>query len=538
VVSRRDVWPTWYRIGLAALLAAALAIRFTHIDFGLPELYHPDEGRKARVIEQVLAGEPHTYLNHPGLLINSVVLLCAIWRRFVAALDSTSIILAGRMLVALVGSLTVLPTAALARTLFGGAAGLFAGAAIAFSPLHTLHSRYLKEDVYLTFWVVVGLWALARWLDQPPARRATPESHRLVVAALGSAGLAMGSKYVGIVAVLFTVEVWRRASGASWRRALAAVATASVLPVLVTPQLFTGLVQGRTGMYSLGWEMRHGMLGGYDRLTLYFFEWPDLGAYFLLHGLGWGMSWPIVLLSIVAIVVAWRHRRADPALLVVAAAAVVWYAVAEATPLKRGGDVERYVVPCAPLLAALAAGWMTRWRRPGRAGSGASVAAGWGQITTIAIGLGLLLIPLLHTLFLTAGIADDTRRQAARWLEQHGPTPPYELAYLGDREYHLDGAALGGVTMTRLRGRGSTDRDRAAVDRSAVLVFSELDSRRFEDFPRKSRQQLAAYDRLRADFPVVVMFRKPYYLKGGFHNPDIELRLRAGTGRPLVERVP
>ena len=41
-----------------------------------PAQYHPDEGRKARVIEQVLAGEPHTYLNHPGLLLNSVVLLC------------------------------------------------------------------------------------------------------------------------------------------------------------------------------------------------------------------------------------------------------------------------------------------------------------------------------------------------------------------------------------------------------------------------------------------------------------------------------
>ncbi len=52
----------------------------------------------------------------------------------------------------------------------------------------------------------------------------------------------------------------------------------------------------------------------------------------------------------VAIVVAWRRRRGtEPWLLMVAAAAVVWYVVAEATPLKRGGDVERYVLPCAPL---------------------------------------------------------------------------------------------------------------------------------------------------------------------------------------------
>ncbi len=131
---------------------------------------------------------------------------------------------------------------------------------------------------------------------------------------------------------------------------------------------------------------------------------------------------------------------------------------------------------------------------------------------------------------LTAGIEDDTRRQAARWLEQHGPKPPYELAYVGDREYHLDGTTLGDVTMTRLRGRGSSDRDRAALERSAVLALSELDSRRFEDFPRKSRRMLAAYEALRADFPVVMTFRKPFYLKGGFHNPDIELRLRAVTG--------
>ena len=217
---------------------------------------------------------------------------------------------------------------------------------------------------------------------------------------------------------------------------------------------------------------------------------------------------------------------------------MVWYLVAEATPLKRGGDVERYVVPCAPLLAALAAGWTTRWRRSDRAGSSVAPTVQTGRLAAIAAGLGLLLIPLVHTLLLTAGIEDDTRRQAARWLEQHGPKPPYELAYVGDREYHLDGTTLGDVTMTRLRGRGSNDRDRAALERSAVLALSELDSRRFEDFPRKSRRMLAAYEALRADFPVVMTFRKPFYLKGGFHNPDIELRLRAVTSKPAVERVP
>jgi hypothetical protein len=529
-VTPAGVGPIAHRIGLAALLAAALAIRFTHLDFGLPAHYHPDEGRKARVIESVLRGEPHTYLNHPGLLLNSVAVVCAALRRLGATLEANSIILIGRMLVGVAGALTVLPTAALARALFGGAAGLFAGAVVAFAPLHTIHSRYLKEDVYLALWVAVGVWALARWLGETPARRASTPGHRLLVVALASAGLAMASKYVGVVAVLFTVEVWRRASGASWRRAVAATATACLIPILLTPQLFTGLAQGRAGVYSLAWEMKHGTLGGYDGLTLHFFEWPDLGAYFLVHGLGWGLSWPITVLAILGIVVAWRRRKSDPALAMAAAAAVLWYAVAEATPLKRGGDVERYVVPCAPLYAALAAGWTTRWRR-------GSAAISRGPATSAAA-VALLAIPLLHSLLLAAAIADDTRLQAGRWLEQHGPTPPYELAYVGDREYQVDADGLGAVTMTRLRSRGANDRDRAALERSTVLAFSELDIRRFEDFPRKSRAQLAALDRAREGFPVAVYFRKPFYLKGGFHNPTIELRLRAGAGRQPSERVP
>jgi hypothetical protein len=306
--------------------------------------------------------------------------------------------------------------------------------------------------------------------------------------------------------------------------------------VLATPQLFTALAQGLTGLHSFGWEMRHGVLGSQDGLTLYFFEWPDLGTYFLVHGLGWGVSWPIVVLAIAAIMVAWRLRKIEPALAWTAAAAVLWYAAAEATPLKRGGDVERYVMPCVPLFAALAAGWTTRWRRPEQVQAEAPAEA--RGLAAIVIGIALLSIPLAHSLLLTAGLADDTRTQAARWLEQHGPEPPYEIAFIGQREYHLDSPESSAITMTRLRSRGSSDRDRAAVERSTVLALSELETRRFEDFPRKSRRQLAALERLRAGFPVVVEFRKPFYEKGGFHNPDIELRFRGNPEDRPPDRVP
>lgn len=520
-----DIGSTAYRWILAAILAAALAIRCANIDFGLPAQYHPDEARKARIIELILAGEPHTYLNHPGLLLNSVALVCAALRRLGLPLDGESIILAGRILVAFVGGLTVLPTAALARTLFDRGAGLFAAAALAFSPIHTVHSRYLKEDVYLTFGVVVALWGLARWLRAPAVERATRGGRRWLLVALGGAGLAMASKYVGAAMVLFVVEAWRRASGASWRRALAWTAAAAVLAALATPQLLTGLRQGRSGLYSLFWELEHGILGGQSSTNLFVFEWPDLGFYFLFNGLGWGLSWPLALLATAAIAVAIRRRARDPVLAWTAAAAILWYAVAELTPLKRGADVERYVLPCVPLWAAVAAGWVSQWRPLPQPGTG--LARDRPRRVAAALAPALLLLPLAHSLALAVGIGKDTRRLAARWLAENGPSPPYQVAYLGPPAYQLEGALLERVTMKRVWIPFRHDQDRDQLERSAVLTVSELENRRHQAFPLRSGKQTAARDRMRADFPVAVVIRKPFYLKAGFHNPDIELRQRA-----------
>ena len=255
--------------------------------------------------------------------------------------------------------------------------------------------------------------------------------------------------------------------------------------------------------------MKHGTLGSQDNLTLHFFEWPDLGTYFLFHGVGWGVSWPIALLSIAAIVVTWRRRDTEPALAHDRAAAVLWYAVAEATPLKRGGDVERYVVPCAATPRRARGGmdrraWASRHDRlagdasPDRAG--AEPCSQRRQAS-----LDLLMVPLAaHPL---AHRRNRGRHAAASGAlaRAHGPAPPYELAFVGDRDYHLDGRpARRGDDDAAAQPRRPTTRSRT-LERFDVLAFSELDTRRFKDFPRKSRRQLAAYDRLRADFPVVVI---------------------------------
>ena len=512
---------TTYRLGIAALVLAGAAIRFTNVDFGLPSFYHADEERKARLIELILAGEPHTYLNHPGMLINSVALLCAALRALGYGLDLPAIVLAGRNLVALVGTMTVLPTAGLARVLFGRGAGLFAGAAIAFSPLHTIHSRYMKEDVYLTFFIMLSLYALARWLRATPAWRETGSGQLWLALAFAAAGFALASKYVGGILVLLVLEVWRRTSAASWRQVIARAAAIALIPVFATPQLFTALSEGRRGLYTFFWEMQHGTIGGRDRLTLYVWEWPDLGGFFLFHGLGWGNTWPIAILGIAALVVAWRRRRTnDLALGMVAISAVLWYAVAEATPLKRGGDVERYILPCSVLFVVMAASWF---------GDGNSVFSS-ERVKAVAACM-LLLVALAHSLLLTSAIDDDTRRMAALWLRDNGPPAPYEIVYFGDDAYRLDGGLLPDPHWIRM-GYLPRPEDDAAIEGAEVVTFSELELGRYEKFPKHSQRQLAARERLRAAFPVLLQFRKPFYLKAGFHNPDIEVRLRQGQALP------
>jgi len=173
------------------------------------------------------------------------------------------------------------------------------------------------------------------------------------------------------------------------------------------------------------------------------------------------------------------------------------------------------VLPCVPIWAAIASGWITRWRR------GAAAAAAAAAV--------LLALPLTHSLLLAAGIADDTRREAAQWLAEHGPAPPYRIAYFGYLPYQLEAERLPGVTMTMLANAMSSEQKRAALDGAAVLTFSELDHRRYQDFPGVSGSQLDARERMRAEFPIEMVFRRPFWLKAGFHNPDIELRLRGGV---------
>jgi hypothetical protein len=528
-------WAYWSALTLAFVLA--LALRAWNIDFGLPSHYHPDESAKAWIIQNLFVGKFRGYLSHPGLLLDSVAFAAAIRRALGLPIEVNDVLLTGRWVVALIGALSVWPMAALATMLFGRRAGALAAAMLAVAPLHVVHSRYYKEDVWLAFWILVSLVGLAGWLraqgmtvasrpsgEAPGARGG---SRRWLLLAVAAGGLAMGSKYVGIVVIGMVLLAWKRHSGKSWRQAWPLAALALALFVLVTPELFNPASYRVKG---LGYEIAHGVKGkGFPKL--FFVQWPDLGFYFLFHGLGWGLSWPLTLLGCVGIVLGWRARKERPDIGWTAIAAVTWYVVAELTPLKRGGDAERYVLPCVPLWGIMAAGVIACWR-PARAWRWRLSPAAWRWAPL------LLVFPLAHSVALSASIADDTRQQAARWLAANGPRPPYTIVTIGDITYHLDASLVPGATMTYITGSLKKPANKKAFDQAAVLTLSSLDTGRYENFSLHSKLPLRQLAELRAGFPVVKVFQAPFYAQYGFHNPRIEVRFRAPIVAPAMSVAP
>ena len=69
-------------------------------------------------------------------------------------------------------------------------------------------------------------------------------------------------------------------------------------------------------------------------------------------------------------------------------------------------------------------------------------------------------------------------------------------------------------------------KEKRALRNADAIVLSEMHYGRFEHFPKKSRRYVRNLNRLRELYPYVVYFRAPFWLKVGFHNPDIEIRFK------------
>lgn len=195
-------------LGLVVFLVA-LAYRFVGIQWGLPnELhlfsYHPDEpinlGAANQIHPESFSFTPHFY-NYPTLYLTLLRLVAGPQPTDMTQLGGyfASAHLMGRLISVLAGAFVALAAFSATRRFAGNLGGVIAGAFVAFAPAMVVHSRFQTVDMLAA---VFFAWSVERAIALVTTKDANPKQLLQMVLASGVlAGLSMGTKYTGIVAL-------------------------------------------------------------------------------------------------------------------------------------------------------------------------------------------------------------------------------------------------------------------------------------------------------------------------------------------------
>jgi 4-amino-4-deoxy-L-arabinose transferase-like glycosyltransferase len=195
------------RLLALAVATAAFALRFKGVWFGYPPLaMHPDEGylvyRALRIIQ--LGDLNPRFFNYPTLNLYLFAILfegVALWNRLilgspnVAGMPVMDFFIAARILVVFMSTATIYVTYEMGRRVIHPVAGLAAATLIAPAFLHVSNSFVATVDSSLALWSSLAvLMSVLIYADG--ARR-----HYYVLSGV-FAGLALGSKYTGLLSVV------------------------------------------------------------------------------------------------------------------------------------------------------------------------------------------------------------------------------------------------------------------------------------------------------------------------------------------------
>lgn len=386
---------------LAVVLGAAL--RVNGIDFGLPHPYHPDEFRKINTLAKMLARgdlDPEKYFLHPPLLLYSSYFIARMIALFseLPPRATETLLLAGRAVSCIAGTATIALVYLLGRDLWTRRAGVLGAFVLAVLPLHVTCSRYMKEDVLCTAFLVAATWLLVRYHRSGRARD--------LFGAAVCVGASIASKYTGLVALGPLVAMpLLQLRGVGWRGRARGIGEV-ILVVGVAVVVFFTLAPYSWWRFDrfiggLSAESAHAAAGHHGVRIL---PWPNLWMFHLSRSLLPGVGAMPLFLSVAA-AGALLVRRRIPELLPLLTAAL-FYGVAELSPTKPFPQPERYVIPCVPYLALLV-GWALTCVRVPRA-----------QVAATAL---ILAFPLYRTLALARDIRPDTRQLTRIWMTEQLP---------------------------------------------------------------------------------------------------------------------
>ncbi|HVM94777.1 MAG TPA: glycosyltransferase family 39 protein, partial [Candidatus Acidoferrales bacterium] len=405
---------SWYsnpRLWLVAIVLFAALVRFPNIAWDQNHFFHPDERAVAYAVQRI--DFPHLKLDPDFFAYGSLpIYLAKISSDVVSLVDRNAtsydgVIVNGRRLSALMGTLTVLLLILLGTRLYGQTVGLLAGFLLAAAVLHVQNSRFLTVDVPLTLFVLLGLSQLVRVCDEGKAR------HFLMAGIC--IGLAVANKFSAMplflplgIAALHRYFVERRFISVSGKVLLAVVAAALAF-ALAEPYAILRFDRFYHDIVEQSGMVRNA--GQFPYTTQYMYT-PKY-VYDLTQLILWGMA---PLLGVVAvwatatrIGVAWRSRRATEWVLL--SWVIPFFLVTGWFEVK----FPRYLLPIYPLMALWAADWLVQRYRRGTL---------FGRMALPAVVLGTLAATFA---FVSTYTRPHTIVTASEWFYQHIPPGSHVL---------------------------------------------------------------------------------------------------------------
>lgn len=232
---------------LALIAVVAFALRVIGVQYGLPDVYNPDEvSIMARALSFAKGTlNPHNFL-YPTLYFYVLfgwvgAYLGTIWLAGGVATvgelqelyftNPTGIYTAGRLLGVVCGTAAVLAVYRLGQRLFDQRVGLAAAVFLAVAPVAVRDSHYVKHDIPATLAVILALIAIVRiWPRAPEAGRLRND----VIVAGAACGVAFSTHYYCIFLALpllwAIIQRWR---AGGWHVVFRHAVTAGIISTVV-----------------------------------------------------------------------------------------------------------------------------------------------------------------------------------------------------------------------------------------------------------------------------------------------------------------
>jgi Dolichyl-phosphate-mannose-protein mannosyltransferase len=409
--SARTTARNLHRTALAVLLLATLGLRLWGIKQGLPYSYNSDEAR--HYVPRAIAYFSHDYnpnyfLNPPAYsyLLNVVFELWfgsadAVSRAYAA--DPTEVFVVARVVVAVLGTLSVWLTYLAGVRMFNRTVGLAAAAIFGLAFLPIFYSHLALNDAPTLAPVALSLYGTAGVLRNGARRD-------YVWAGIGC-GVAAATKYTGAITFVCLLAAClcdglsgRTVAQSLWRLGLC-VAAAAIAFVIANPYSLLDF-----SAFHAGVTTQQALAAGSDPEKLG--TTATSGTAFYLWTYTWGLGWVPSLAAVGGAIALIVRRRLAPALVLIPAPILFMIYM---------GDQQRFfgrwlmpTFPIVALLAAYGAVSLGRWLIAERRVPSAAVIA----VTTI-----LLLAQSISTVLHSDRVLSrpDTRNLTRAWMVKHIP---------------------------------------------------------------------------------------------------------------------